>query len=115
LIEPDSGAADELGRPGVQGEVDSHFWKRFGAALLFSFLSDASQYAIAKQQNTGGNNNTTIGFGQTIGGSTDVINTILKHDIDIPDVLKKNQGGVINILLARDLDLSTVYELQVKQ
>jgi len=116
LIEPDSGSADELGRPGVQGEVDSHFWKRFGSAFIFSFLSDASQYAIAKQSNSGGgSNNTTIGFGQTIGGSTDVVDTILKHDIDIPDVLKKNQGGVINILLARDLDLSSVYELQVKQ
>jgi type IV secretion system protein VirB10 len=116
LIEPDSASADELGRAGVDGQVDSHFWKRFGSALLFSLLSDASQYAIAKQQNSGGgSNNTTIGFGQTVGGSTDVINTILKHDIDIPDVLKKNQGGVINILLARDLDLSTVYDLQAKQ
>ena len=31
-----SPAADALGRAGFDGEIDTHFWERFGGALLLS-------------------------------------------------------------------------------
>ena len=38
VIELDSPAADPVGRAGFSGEVDSHFWQRFGGALLLSLV-----------------------------------------------------------------------------
>src|ERR1019366_3817109 len=36
IVPLDSPAADELGRAGLPGTVDRHFWERFGAALFIS-------------------------------------------------------------------------------
>ncbi|MBU9122938.1 type IV secretion system protein VirB10 [Burkholderia multivorans] len=114
VIDLNSGAADELGRPGVGVEVDNHFWQRFGAAIMFSLLSDTSAYLIAREQNNGsGSNNTTIAFPNTINGSQNIIGDILKQTMDIPPTGKKNQAASINIYVARDLDFSTVYDLKV--
>jgi type IV secretion system protein VirB10 len=41
-----SPGADELGRAGLSGAVDRHFWERFGAALLVSIIDGAVQAAV---------------------------------------------------------------------
>jgi len=46
-----SPGTDSLGRSGVDGFVDTHFWERFGAGLLLSVIDDAFQIASAKAQN----------------------------------------------------------------
>ena len=38
----DSPAADPLGRAGIGGKVNTHFWSRFGNALLQSTLEPSS-------------------------------------------------------------------------
>ena len=40
-----SPATDALGRAGFDGEIDTHFWERFGGALLLSIVADGSQIA----------------------------------------------------------------------
>ena len=40
-----SPAADQLGRAGMGGKVDTFFWERFGGALLLSIVGDASTAA----------------------------------------------------------------------
>ena len=37
---------DELGRAGLTGEVNRHFWERFGAAILISVIDGAVQAAV---------------------------------------------------------------------
>ncbi|CAZ15840.1 type IV secretion system protein VirB10 [Xanthomonas albilineans] len=116
IIDLNSAASDELGRPGVSGEIDNHFWDRFGAAIMLSLLNDASAFMIAREQNNGtGSNNTTIAFPNTVNGTQNIVGDVLKQTIDIPPTLTKNQGANISIYVARDLDFHSVYDLKVKQ
>ena len=109
VIDIDSPATDALGRAGVDGEVDNHFWDRFGAAILLSLIQDGMS-ALASNQGSGNN---TIVLPNTTNNSTDVVSTILKQTITIPPTIRKNQGGHINIIVARDLDFRPVYDLEV--
>ena len=48
-----SPGTDELGRSGLAGEVNRHFWDRFGAAILLTVINGAVQGAV-QSQNSGG-------------------------------------------------------------
>ena len=116
LVDVDSAAGDALGRPGIDGVVDNHFWDRFGAAIMLSLISDVGTYLANTQQNNGsGNNNTTIAFPNTVQGSQNVMSDVLKSTLNIPPTLTKNQGADIMIYVARDLDFRDVYDVQVKK
>ena len=45
-----SPGTDELGRSGLPGEVNRHFFERFGAAILISVIDGAVQAAVQSQQ-----------------------------------------------------------------
>jgi type IV secretion system protein VirB10 len=45
-----SPGADELGRSGLPGEVNRHFWERFGAAMLISIVDGAVEAAVDKKR-----------------------------------------------------------------
>lgn len=102
VISLDSPATDPLGRSGMDGETDSHFWQRFGGALLLSTVDGAIQAGIAEASKSG---TTTINTGST----ESVIAESLRGSINIPPTIRKNQGELVSILVARDLDFSTVY------
>ena len=101
-----SPGADELGRSGLSGSVDRHFWQRFGAALLVSILDGGTQAAV---QSSRGNNGTVI---VNPSGTQDVLTEVLKGTINIPPTVVKHQGDRIQVLVARDLDFRSVYELK---
>jgi type IV secretion system protein VirB10 len=44
----DSPASDVMGYSGIPGEVDTHFWARFGGAIMISLIKDFSQSAAIK-------------------------------------------------------------------
>ena len=99
-----SPGADELGRSGLPGEVNRHFWERFGAAMLISIVDGAVE--AASTRNGGG---TVI---VDPAGSQSVTTEVLKGTVNIaPTVVKKN-GDRIQVLVARDLDFRSVYELR---
>ena len=45
IVQLASPATDAIGRAGFDGYVDTHFWERFGAALLLSVVGDISAWA----------------------------------------------------------------------
>ncbi|MBP2300917.1 type IV secretion system protein VirB10 [Azospirillum picis] len=104
IVALDSPATDPLGRPGLEGAVDRHFWQRFGGALLLSTVDGAIQAGVAAAAKEG---TTTINTGQTQA----VIAESLRGSIAIPPTVRKNQGELVSILVARDLDFSGVYAI----
>jgi type IV secretion system protein VirB10 len=111
LVDVDSGGADWLGRPGITGDVDSHFWDRFGAAILLSVISDLGPYLTALRQG-GGSNNTTIAFPNITGGAQQVMSDVLKSTLNIQPTLTAPQASQVVIHVARDLDFRDVYALR---
>jgi len=100
-----SPGTDELGRSGLPGQVNQHFWARFGAALLISTIEGAVD--AATRSSSGGN---TVILNPS--RSTDVATEVLKSTADIRSTIIKNQGDRIQVLVARDLDFRSVYELR---
>jgi type IV secretion system protein VirB10 len=100
-----SPGADELGRAGLAGTVDRHFWERFGAAILVSVIDGTIQGAVASRSNGGA---VIVNPAST----QDVMTEVLKGTINIPPTVIKHQGDRIQVLVARDLDFRSVYELR---
>ena len=101
-----SPGADELGRSGLPGTVNNHFWQRFGAAILVSVIDGAVEGAV--QSTRGGNGTVIVNPSATQG----VLTEVLKGTINIPPTVTKQQGDRIQVLVARDLDFRSVYELR---
>jgi len=111
LVPLDSGAADALGRPGIPGEVDNHFWDRFGGAIALSLISDIGPYLTAIRQSTG-NNNAAIAFPNILSGPQEVMGEVLKNTMDIRPTITAPQGARVLIYLAGDIDFRDVYQLE---
>jgi type IV secretion system protein VirB10 len=108
VVPLDSPGADELGRSGLPGEVNRHFWQRFGAAMLVSVIDGAVQAAV--QSARGGSGTVVV----NPSASQDVLTDILKGTISIPPTVVKLNGDRIQVLVARDLDFRSVYELRYR-
>jgi type IV secretion system protein VirB10 len=108
IVEIDSPAADALGRMGVGGYVNNHWGERIGAALLLGMTQDAIGYLATR----GGNSNGSIVFENTEQSGNDLAARVLDSTINIPPTLTQNQGAELTIVVARDLDFSSVYALQ---
>jgi type IV secretion system protein VirB10 len=104
IVPLDSPGTDELGRSGLPGEVNRHFFERFGAAILISIIDGAVQSAVSSRG----------GSAVIVNPSTsqDVMTEVLKGTINIPPTITKAQGDRIQVLVARDLDFRSVYELK---
>jgi type IV secretion system protein VirB10 len=101
-IRLESPAADALGRAGFDGALDTHFWDRFGGALLLSIVDDGS-YALA-----GG------ASGSTARVPSDAAAVALQNSVNIPPSLRKAQGSEVSIFVAQDFDFSGVYGLKAR-
>lgn len=112
VVNLNSPGADALGRAGFDGHVNTHFWERFGSAIMMSLISDT----VSAWAGTGRNNNygdgTTNNYGNTANAGAKVVEKMLESSANMPPTLTKNQGEPIQIMVARDLDFSSVYSLR---
>lgn len=98
-----SPAADALGRAGFDGRIETHFWERFGGALLLSIVGGSTSAAI------------DLGADRTgVRVTSDAASTALENSVGIPPTLGKEQGGEVSIFVARDLDFASVYRLRAR-
>ena len=100
----DSPGTDELGRSGLPGRAQRHFFERFGAAILVSVIEGAIQSAT--RPSDGG----TVIVNPS--ATESIITETLKSTINIPPTILKHNGDRIQILVARDVDFRSVYELR---
>lgn len=107
VIDLASPATDSLGAGGVDGYVDTHFWQRFGGAMMLSLVDDFAAYVA-----TNGSEN-AINLENSSDTAQSMAAEALKSTINIPPTFYKNQGERVGIVVARDLDFSTVYQLKV--
>jgi type IV secretion system protein VirB10 len=103
-----SPGTDELGRAGLSGTVDRHFWQRFGAAMLVSVIDGAVQAGVQASSRGSG----ALVYDPS--GAQGVMTEILKSTVNIPPTITKRQGDRIQVLVARDLDFRSVYELRAR-
>jgi type IV secretion system protein VirB10 len=105
VIPLSSPGTDELGRAGLTGRVNRHFWQRFGAAILITMIDGAVQGAAASQRGGG-----TVIYSPS--SSQDITTEVLKSTVGITPTIEVQNGNRIQILVARDLDFRSVYELK---
>ncbi|MDE2137124.1 MAG: TrbI/VirB10 family protein, partial [Gammaproteobacteria bacterium] len=101
-----SPGTDELGRSGLPGAVERHFWQRFGAAMLITLIDGAVQAGVQASAGSGG----TVIYAPS--ASPDVLTEVLKDTVAIAPTVVKRNGERIQVLVARDLDFRPVYELR---
>ncbi len=95
-----SSGTDPLGRAGLAGKVNTHFFERFSGAILLSVL-DAGVQNLANRSN-----NTSIVIGSSGDAATASLSALVPTAI--PPTIRVKQGAAIRIFVARDLDFSTV-------
>jgi type IV secretion system protein VirB10 len=101
-IDVGSPATDRLGRGGLDGEVDDHFFRRFGAAILLSVINAG----LTAAANSSHDNTTLVIASPTQANQVAAI--ALQKQIDIPETIKVAQGVPVQVFVARDLDFGGV-------
>lgn len=101
LVRPDgvsiaiaSPAADFTGQAGIGGEVNSHFFSRFGSAILLSILGGAGSLV------SGGAGTVVVSGGQS------AASTAIQQNGNRAPTIKVRQGEPIRVFTARDLIFS---------
>jgi len=108
-----SPGVDNLGGAGHPGDYNAHWGSRISSALMISLISDAFKYAGAKN----GPPSTTVTNGivtqepfesNTARTMERLANQALDRSISRPATVTINQGVVVSIYVAQDIDFSGV-------
>ncbi|EAT0039939.1 conjugal transfer protein TraI [Escherichia coli] len=106
----DALGTDSLGASGLPAWVDSHFWERFGGALMLSLVGDGLDILKSSTQSSGSNSNVT--YDNTSDATKEMAKTTLENTINIPPTAYINQGTVLSVIVPRNIDFSSVYEVR---
>ena len=105
---------DNLGGAGHPGDYNAHWASKMSAALMISLVSDAFKYAAAKNGpetasvTTGGLVTAQPFESNTAKTMERVANQALSKSLGRPATVTINQGTVLNIYVAQDVDFSGV-------
>ena len=108
-VDIDSPGTGPLGESGIDGYVDNRWGERIGAAMLLSLIDDSVKLVI--QSHASDQQANTIVLPSTTANASKLAEKVLDSTINIPPLIYQNQGGIVGIYVARDVDFSSVYEL----
>lgn len=111
-IRMDSPGVDGLGGAGHPGHYSAHWGSRIGSALLVSLVSDAFKYAAAQEGPAGA----VIGEGGVVvqspyeSATARSLERLARQALDArrPPTVTIQNGTVLNVYVARDVDFSAV-------
>ncbi|MEN7537813.1 TrbI/VirB10 family protein [Aurantiacibacter flavus] len=83
------------GTTGLEGKVDSHFFSRFGSAMLLSVIGGLTTIASG-------------GSSVILGGGQSAASTALQQDGQRPPTVRVRMGEPVRVYTARDLDFGQV-------
>ena len=109
-VDIESPGTGPLGESGVDGYVDNRWAERIGAAMLLSLIDDTVKLAV-QSQGTGSQGSTVV-LPSTVSQTSKLAEKVLDSTINIPPLIYQNQGGIVGVYVARDVDFSSVYELK---
>ncbi|MCE2575587.1 TrbI/VirB10 family protein [Komagataeibacter sp. FNDCR2] len=103
-----------LGGSGIKGKVNTHFWARFGDAIMVSIITNIGQMMVQAITNLASKPgttsiSTTSSDTDSVAGQVEKI--ILTQTSNVPPSLYVQQGNIVQIYVARDLSFSSVYTL----
>ena len=101
-----SPGTDPLGRAGLEGDVDTHFFQIFGAAILLSIIDGGIDIGIEMARRQGSGDQTIItGRPRGLNRAGELA---LQDSLRIQPTIHIDQGTRINIIVNRDLDFEAV-------
>lgn len=100
-IDVGSPATDPLGRGGLSGETDTHFFERFGGSILLSVLSAGLEAAA-----NAGSSGASVIIGSPVQAGN--LAAMAPQTGNIPVTIRVKQGEPLQVFLVRDLDFSDV-------
>lgn len=110
LLRPDgatialqSPAADPLGRGGIQGKVDGHFWARFGETMLQSTLDLGTDLALSGRRRESVVVFSGIGRAAASGAAATRVQAVTA-----PPTITVAAGRSVSVAVLRDLDFTRV-------
>lgn len=95
-----SPGADALGRAGVDGEIDTRFFERFGGAAVLSLIDEGGAVVFDHRR------------GELARLPSEAAAQALAGASEIGPTLRKPAGAQVSIFVAHDLDFSGVYGLE---
>lgn len=95
---------DALGRSGLDGEVDTHFFERFGSSVLLSMIDAGLKIGVESMDDS---DSATIALetGDDFSRASEIA---LENSIAIPPTIHIDQGKKIKVFVGKDLDFSQV-------
>lgn len=105
----DALGADGLGASGLPAWIDSHFWERFGGAIMLSFIDDAMAAAASHASN---DKSDGVTVDNTRSTASNMAELALENSINIPPTAYVNQGEILTVIVPRNVDFSSVYKTE---
>lgn len=95
---------DDLGRSGLAGVIDTHFFERFGSSFLLSLIDTGLQIGVNAVDD---DDQATVALetGSDFSRSAEIA---LENTIGIPPTVHVHQGSRIIVFVGKDLDFSQV-------
>lgn len=112
LLRPDgasimigSPGTDLLGRAGLDGDLDTHFFKIFGSSILLSVIDGAIDMGVESVRDSSASSTTILQNTNSLNRAAEIA---LENSINIPPTIHIDQGTAIQVFVARDLDFRSV-------